>query len=233
MIFDPSWIEKKHSLDYKKERFSATNICHAEAAMRRISLKVNCLLALLTILVFGACASSSSSAAPEAKTEPPASATVHSVQQAKPLDARFSDILVGDLKTTEIIKRDYPTALADLENSLIAHLRSKKTYARVVRNTGSAPLENTLLVNLNVPEMRIPSSGARAWGGPFAGSAYMTVEVELVDALSGKTLRRESLSSSNSSMAAAWNFGASDRSLPADMGVIAAEYIYTVAPAAK
>jgi len=202
--------------------------------MRITPKKFEVLVILATILALCACAGTQSTAATaETAQQPPPSATVQSVQQAKPLEARFSDILVNEVSTTEIIKRDYPAALADLESSLVAHLRSKKSYARVAHNPGNTPLENTLLVNLNVPEMRIPSSGARTWGGPFAGSSYMTVEVELVDGLSGKTLRREALSSSNSSMAASWNFGASDRSLPSDMGVIAAEYIYTVAPALK
>ncbi len=202
--------------------------------MRIAPKKFEALVISAIVLALCACAGTQSTATTEdTPQQPPPSATVQSVQQAKPLEARFSDILVNEVSTTEIIKRDYPAALADLESSLVAHLRSKKSYARVAHNPGTPPLENTLLVNLNVPEMRIPSSGARFWGGPFAGSSYMTVEVELVDALSGQTLRREALSSSNSSMAASWNFGASDRSLPSDMGVIAAEYIYTVAPALK
>jgi hypothetical protein len=201
--------------------------------MRTAFRKLEVLVLLAILVTLGACAGTQSTATTGETAQPPPSATVQSVQQAKPLEIGFNDILVNEVKTTDILKRDYPAALADLETSLIAHLRSKKSYARVARNTGVAPLENTLLVNLNVPDMRIPSSGARIWGGPFVGSAYMTVELELVDALSGKTLRREALSSSNSSMAASWNFGASDRSLPSDMGVIAAEYIYTVAPAVK
>jgi len=202
--------------------------------MRIAPKKFEALVISAIVLALCACAGTQSTATTEdTPQQPPPSATVQSVQQAKPLEARFSDILVNEVSTTEIIKRDYPAALADLESSLVAHLRSKKSYARVAHNPGTPPLENTSLVNLNVPEMRIPSSGARFWGGPFAGSSYMTVEVELVDALSGQTLRREALSSSNSSMAASWNFGASDRSLPSDMGVIAAEYIYTVAPALK
>jgi hypothetical protein len=201
--------------------------------MRSAFKKLETFLLLAIIAALGACAGNQGTTAPAETAQQPPVATVQSVQQAKPLEARFSDILVNEVSTTETIKRDYPAALADLESSLVAHLRSKKSYARVAHNPGTPPLENTLLVNLNVPEMRIPSSGARIWGGPFAGSSYMTVEVELVDGLSGKTLRREALSSSNSAMAASWNFGASDRSLPSDMGVIAAEYIYTVAPAVK
>ncbi|MBI5064149.1 MAG: DUF4410 domain-containing protein [Desulfatitalea sp.] len=192
------------------------------------------LVVMLTILALCACAGTqSTTTASEEKTEPAASSTVNSVQQAKPLDARFSNILVKELKTTDAIKKDYPEALADLETSLIAHLRSKKAYARVAHSSDDAPLKKSLFVNLTIAEMRIPSSGARFWGGPFAGSSFMNIELELVDGASGKTLRREAISSSNSSMAASWNFGASDRSLPSDMGVIAAEYIYTVAPPEK
>jgi hypothetical protein len=205
--------------------------------MRITSRKLAALAMVAIVLTLGACAGTQTTSSVEEKSAPtptpPPQASVVTAQQAKPLDTAYSDILVNDLKTTDTIKNDYPAALSDLESSLTAQLRSKKAYARVVHNPGGAALENTLLVNLNVPEIRIPSSGARFWGGPFAGSAYMTVELELVDALSGKTLRRESFSSANSSMAATWNFGASDRSLPSDMGVIVAEYIFTVVPAIK
>ncbi len=191
-------------------------------------------ITLLTIIVaIWGCASTQGPAATEQKPEPAASATVHSVQQAKPLDARFSDILVNDIKATDVIKTDYPAALSDLESSLIAHLRSKKAYARVVHNPGAAPAQSALLVNLTITDMRIPSAGARFWGGPLAGSSYMNIDLELVDAASGESLRKETISSTNSAMAASWNFGASDRSLPSDMGVIIGEYIYTVAPAEK
>lgn len=191
------------------------------------------LFGIIVIAVFWGCASTQGPAATEPKPEPAPAATVHSVQQAKPLDVRFSDILVNDIQATEVVKTDYPAAISDLESSLIAYLRSKKAYARVSHNPGGAVLENTLLVNLTIADMRIPSSGARFWGGPFAGSSYMNLELELVDALSGESLRKETISSSNSAMAASWNFGASDRSLPSDMGVIIGEYIYTVAPAVK
>jgi len=60
----------------------------------------------------------------------------------------------------------------------------------------------------------------------------MTMEVQLIDAASGEVVRNKSLSSVNNPIAAAWSWGSSDRSIPNDMGIILAEYILTVVPAA-
>jgi hypothetical protein len=201
--------------------------------MRIISKERTHLVILLTILVLCACASGQNAATPQEKKEEASSATFQSVQQAKPLKVHFSNILFKEIKTTDVIKKDYPEALADFETSVIAHLRSKKAYSRVEHSSGNTPTDKSLLVGLTISDMRIASFGARFWGGPLAGNSFMNIELELADAASGKTLRTETISSGNSSMAASWNFGASDRSLPSDMGIIVAEYIYTVVPAEK
>jgi hypothetical protein len=59
------------------------------------------------------------------------------------------------------------------------------------------------------------------------------VELTLIDGASSKTLRTETISASNNAWGAAYSFGGSDRSLPADMGQIVAEYLFTVVPAKK
>jgi hypothetical protein len=61
----------------------------------------------------------------------------------------------------------------------------------------------------------------------------MNVKLSLVDSASGSTLRTETIFSSNNAWGAAYSFGASDRSLPTDMGQIVAEYLYTVVPSKK
>ena len=59
----------------------------------------------------------------------------------------------------------------------------------------------------------------------------MNMRMSLVDGSTQKILREEAFDSSNNVWAASWNFGATDRSLPSDMGKIMAEYLEQVVPA--
>ena len=81
-----------------------------------------------------------------------------------------------------------------------------------------------------IDAMRITSSGARFWGGAFAGSSGMVVTVKLIDVATGKCLRTKTISSHNNPFGADWTWGKTDRSLPVDMGNIIGEYLYTVVP---
>lgn len=52
----------------------------------------------------------------------------------------------------------------------------------------------------------------------------------MMDASTREIVREEDFNSTNNSWAAAWNFGASDRSLPSDMGHIMADYLEKAVP---
>jgi len=71
--------------------------------------------------------------------------------------------------------------------------------------------------------MRLVSTGERIWGGAFAGSSYMNLDVSFINAGSNKEVRNKEMSSATNAWAAAWTSGSSDRSLPADMGRIIAD----------
>jgi hypothetical protein len=161
------------------------------------------------------------------------SATLESVQKAKPLETSFNNVVFDELITTDVIKNDYKEALKEFENSVISHFRGKNVFAQVESNAGAKLAGKCLRVRMEIPDMRIASSSARIWGGAFAGNSYMNVKLNLVDLASGNTIRTETISSSNNAWGAAWSFGSSDRSLPADIGQIVAEYLYTVVPAKK
>ena len=59
----------------------------------------------------------------------------------------------------------------------------------------------------------------------------MHTRMSLVDASTQNILREEEFNSANSVWAASFNWGATDRSLPSDMGKIMAEYLEKVVPA--
>ena len=169
--------------------------------------RIMCFSMLVAMFVFCACAGGQkTTAAKDEATKPAAeskSATLESVQQAKPLNTSFNNVIFEELKTTDVIKKDYSEALDEFEKSVVSNLKGKNAFARVERDTGAKLPGKSLRVRVKIPDMRIASFGARFWGGALAGNSFMNVELELVDAASGKVLRTETISSSNNAWGAA------------------------------
>jgi len=151
---------------------------------------------------------------------------------ATPLGKSYQDIIVFALETPPVLKKDYGEAILGCQGALITSLRMTKRYQAVDPGDDetSYDKESCLLVKIKLNDMRIASFGARFWGGVFVGNSYMYMHMKLVDAATQKVVREEDFNSTNNAWAATWNFGASDRSLPFDMGKIMAEYIATVVP---
>jgi hypothetical protein len=154
--------------------------------------------------------------------------TVHN--NAVPLTQKFDNVVFSKIQTTDTIRKDYPDSLEQFELAMISYLRKKNVFTEVDQDTGSILDGATLRVEPTIDDMRITSSGARIWGGAFAGSSNMVVTVKLVDVATGKCLRTKTISSHNNAFAAAWTGGGSDKSLPMDMGKVIGEYLYTVVP---
>lgn len=91
----------------------------------------------------------------------------------------------------------------------------------------------SVFVDLKVVDMRIAGSQARFWGGAFAGNSYMDVLLELREADSEAVVHKKVLSTTGNAMAAAWTFGASDKTLPSDLGTLIGEYIFRIVPGTK
>ena len=159
------------------------------------------------------------------------SATLESVKNAVPLTQGFNNVLFAEVQATDEIRKTYPEALKQFADAMVSYLKEKNVFAKVDQDTDKVLEGKTLRVEPSIRDMRIAGTSARVWGGPFAGSSYMSVTVKLVDVSTGQTLRTETITSSNNADAASWSFGASDRSLPTDMGQIVGEYLYTVVPA--
>jgi hypothetical protein len=147
------------------------------------------------------------------------------------LAKRYRVVAVDEFETTAEIAKDYPDAGRECQSSAVQALKDKKLWASV--DSGKAAMvrrDGTLWVKAKVSDMRIVSGAARIWGGAFAGSSHMEVELRLIDGATGQTVREKKLSSANNPWAAAWVGGASDHSLPADVGRMIAEYVASVMP---
>ncbi|WP_320044504.1 hypothetical protein [uncultured Desulfobacter sp.] len=143
-----------------------------------------------------------------------------------PLAQHYDKIIVYELETTPELKKDYEQDLKDCQSTLISSLLKRNKYKRVDAANSNETYENpALLVKIKVSDMRIADFGARFWGGALAGNSYMYMRMKLMDATTGELVREEDFNSVNNSFAAAWNFGASDRSLPTDMAEIIADYL--------
>ncbi len=180
-------------------------------------------IVLATVLIFSAVLLCSCGGKRTAEENP--------FRMEQPVSQSFENILFYPFETNAEIQKNYPKAMEESLQAAIKHLQDKKKYRKVDRISGNFDKKSTLLVQAKVSEMRIVGGVARAFGGAIAGSSYMNMEIYLIDAESGNTVKMKALSSANNAMGASWTFGSTDKSLPADMGYILAQYIATVVPA--
>jgi hypothetical protein len=155
--------------------------------------------------------------------------TVEPFADETQLDSAYARVVVAAYSTVEEVKRDYAEALDESHAALMAALIKQGRFHQVNKELKSAP-EGCLIVQTHVSEMRIVSGAARFWGGAFAGNSNMVLDVKLVDAKTDTVVREKRIESSNNAFAAAWTYGSSDRSLPADMGAMVAQYLAKVVP---
>jgi hypothetical protein len=189
-----------------------------------------CMLSMLLLVVMTSCAGKDVKSEPQAggAAKPDAKAAQ---EPDPPLAKPYRTIVVSDFEASAEIAKDYPNTARECQANTVWALQEKKAYQAVESGKAAGPRrDGALLVNAKITDMRIVSGAARIWGGAFAGSSFMEVDVKLVDAATNATVREKKLSSANNPWAAAWVGGSSDQSLPADMGKIVAEYVHSVIP---
>ncbi|MCX5821574.1 MAG: DUF4410 domain-containing protein [Deltaproteobacteria bacterium] len=187
-------------------------------------------LTLCLLFVFSACgggkAVKSDTAAP---ADTPAAASTAASKEA-PLGKKYDRIVFQKFEFDPKIEADYPGAVAECEKSALEATIAKKSFASAEREATGAKYAGALLVKARVTNLRIVSTAARMWGGVFAGSSDMSLQMKLIDASTGAVVREKELSTNNNPWAAAWTWGSSDKSLPADLGRMVAEYLGTIQP---
>ena len=197
------------------------------SAFEKMTLLV---LTLFLLFIFSACgggkAVKSDTAAPAASS---AAASTAASKEA-PLGKRYDRIVFQKFEFDPKIEADYPGAVAECENSALEATIAKKIFGSVEKEKTGVKYTDVLLVKTRITNLRIVSTAARMWGGAFAGSSDMSLQMKLIDASTGALVRETELSTNNNPWAAAWTFGSSDRSLPSDLGKIVAEYMATIQP---
>lgn len=189
------------------------------------ALVVPVLLAML--VMFAACAGQQSQGTPkEAAAAPEENPFANEAKLAK----SYANLVIADYSATDEILRDYPDDLKASRDAAVTALAQGGQYRSVGGSDSAVQHGPTLIVKTNVPKMRIVGFNARFWGGAFAGNSEMLMEMTLIDKQTGVEMGHKTLTSDVNVMGATWSFGASDRSLPSDMGIIMAAYLQTVVP---
>jgi hypothetical protein len=196
--------------------------------MKQFGFRALVVPALLAMLVmFTACAGQQSqSASEEAVAAPQENPFANEAQLAK----SYANLVIADFTATDEILRDYPDDLKASRDAAVTALAQGGKYRSVGVSDSAVQNGPTLIVKTNVPQMRIVGFNARFWGGAFAGNSEMLLEMTFIDQQTGMEMGHKTLSSNVNVMGATWSFGASDRSLPTDMGMIMAAYLQTVVP---
>jgi len=151
-------------------------------------------------------------------------------EKIAPLAQRYSKLVFQGFSADAQTSTDYPTALSECESAAMAAVISKNLFGAVEKEKDGVKYNDALLVKGSVVNMRIVSGAARFWVGAMAGTSDMSVRLAFTDAATGTVVREKLLSTANNPWGAAWTFGGSDRSLPADMGRIIGEYIAAITP---
>jgi curli biogenesis system outer membrane secretion channel CsgG len=179
-----------------------------------------------TLLIFALASCGGQKAQTEGTAEPEKAAA----PTAK-LAKSYSKVLCYGFTGTPEVSKDYPTAAADVQHSMLTALGTKNSFKEVGVAKGGKTDAQTLLVKANITQVRIVSGAARLWGGAMAGRSNVALDLQLIDGGTQKVVHAEKLSTANNPMAAAWTGGSTDHSLLSDMGKIVAEYIMAVNPA--
>jgi hypothetical protein len=188
--------------------------------------KMTPLVLAFFLFAFSACGGGSA-----VKTDAGASAdSSAAVSKETPLDKKYDRIIFQKFEYDPQIEVDYPGAVAECEKSALEAVIAKKIFTSAVEETAGAKSAGALLVKAKVTNLRIVSTGARMWGGAFAGSSEMSLQMKLIDAASGAVVREKELSTNNNPWAASWTGGSSDRTLPTDLGRMVAEYLGSIQP---
>jgi hypothetical protein len=156
------------------------------------------------------------------------SACVHSRYTEVTLD-RLRDKL-GD--TTVVVNAYTPAQqweeveglLSTSRSATAAYLNQFRIFKQVLLAPPPNPEGKVVVVEALLNDFRIVHGAARFFGGAMAGSSYMNYHVRLVDG-AGQPITDQLIESANDAYAASWSHGASDQSLPHDMGGVIGEYI--------
>lgn len=145
------------------------------------------------------------------------------------LEKKYQKIIIQKFEIDPQLEKDYADAIIACESTLINELLRKSSMLQIKKTRfGSSREAGALIIKTRVSTLRIINSSASGKGVVFAGGSEMAVDLKLIDAATGKTVREKNLSIANNASAARGTGDSSDRTLPYDLGRMIAEYITEV-----
>lgn len=115
--------------------------------------------------------------------------------------------------------------LAKAQESCVALLVKSGLFDSVVEGDPGDATVPTLVVRTQLTALRYVGSGKQQWLGGLAGRSEMKVRVVLADPQSGKAIANTEIVQDQETAGGPWTFGATDRSLPAEVGGRIAEFV--------
>jgi hypothetical protein len=140
---------------------------------------------------------------------------------------RFKSVIIRPF-TVEKTVEEPGGAPSDCHQAAVDYLNQTRLFDSVEGDsTAAAP--GILVVDGRVIDLRIVGAVARLSAGPYAGQSHMSVMVTARDGATGPVVAEQLIASENNPVGAALLFGASDRSLPRNLGMAMAKFVINTA----
>ena len=147
----------------------------------------------------------------------------------KQLEDTYNKIIVHRFEIENLLEKNYPDAAAACENSTMDELLKIGSIPIIEKaRSKSIREDHTLIVKARVTALRIIHNPKQVSGKASARNSEMTVNLQLIDAATGRVLREKSLSSTHHASAATEENGSFHYTLSTDLGVMIARFITSV-----
>ena len=151
------------------------------------------------------------------------------IKKDSPLEKKYRKIIIQKFEVDPQLEKDYADAIIACESTAINELLRKSSILQIEKTRFVSSREaGALIIKTRVSTLRMVRSSTSGKGDVFAGGSEMAVDLKLIDAATGQTVREKNLSTASTASAARVIDGSSDRTLPFDLGRMIAEYINEV-----
>ncbi len=143
-----------------------------------------------------------------------------------PLEKAYKKIIIQKFEIDQDLEKDLPDAAVTCESTAMNELLKKDITSKIEKSRLSTSREaGAIIVKARITILKLASSSARGLGGAYAGNSEMAANIKLIDAETGRTLRKKNLSTANNTYASSSTTVSSDQTMPSDLGKMIAEYI--------
>jgi hypothetical protein len=142
-------------------------------------------------------------------------------------DMKFRAVYVEDFSIAPkgVAEDDPKPHVASARAACLEALGRSGLFDTVKPAAGDDPKEGALIARAELTSLRIVGGAARFWAGAFAGKSDMRFQVTLLDATTGAVVTKSEVSEDTNAWGGAWTMGATDKSLPGEVGTKLAEFV--------